>query len=73
MPSLDQFESYYAADEDAIKTAVQTGIVAPDTNVVLHFYRFQPEARDELFGHWRSWATGCGCLIRSAWSSTGAG
>ena len=50
MPSLDQFESYYAADDDAIKTAVQTGIVAPDTNVVLHLYRFQPEARDELFG-----------------------
>ena len=50
MPSLDQFESYYAADNDAVKTAVQSGLVTPDTNVVLHFYRFQPEARDELFG-----------------------
>jgi hypothetical protein len=50
MPSLDQFESYFAPGGDAVKTAIQTGVVTPDTNVMLHFYRFQPEARDELFG-----------------------
>lgn len=46
----DQFQHFYAPDEDDIATAIKTGLVAPDTNVVLHLYRFQAEARDELFG-----------------------
>lgn len=51
MASLrDQFEHFYAPDEDAEKTAIQTGLVTPDTNVLLNLYRFQAGARDELFG-----------------------
>ena len=51
MASLrDQFEHFYAPDEDAEKTAIQKGLVTPDTNVLLNLYRFQAGARDELFG-----------------------
>lgn len=51
MASLrDQFEHFYAPDEDAEKTAIQTGLVTPDTNVLLNLYRFQARPRDELFG-----------------------
>ena len=51
MASLrDQFEHFYVSDEDAEKTAIQTGLVTPDTNVLLNLYRFQAGARDELFG-----------------------
>jgi hypothetical protein len=50
MASLrDQFQQYYAPDEDAITNAIQTGLVTPDTNVLLSLYRLQREARDELF------------------------
>ena len=50
MPSLrDQFQHFYMPDEDAVKTAVQTGLIAPDTNVLLGLYRFQAGARDQLF------------------------
>jgi hypothetical protein len=51
MASLrDQFEHFYAPDEDAEKTAFKTGLVTPDTNVLLNLYRFQARPRDELFG-----------------------
>jgi PIN like domain len=51
MPSLrDQFQHFYAPDDDAVATAMQTGLVTPDTNVLLNLYRFQSEARDQLFG-----------------------
>jgi hypothetical protein len=51
MASLrDQFQHFYAPDEDAVATALRTGLVAPDTNVLLSLYRFQSEAREELFG-----------------------
>lgn len=46
----DQFAHFYVPDEDAIATAMKTGLVVPDTNVVLNLYRFQATARDELFG-----------------------
>jgi hypothetical protein len=46
----DQFAHFYAPDDAAIATAMKTGLVVPDANVVLHLYRFQSEARDELFG-----------------------
>ena len=45
-----QFAHFYMADEEAIATAMKTGLVVPDTNVVLNLYRFQSEARDQLFG-----------------------
>lgn len=45
----DQFAHFYVPDEDAIATAMKTGLVVPDTNVVLNLYRFQATARDELF------------------------
>jgi hypothetical protein len=49
MPSLrDQFHSYYMPGEDAIASALRTGLVVPDTNVLLAAYRFQATARDEL-------------------------
>lgn len=51
MPSLrDQFEHFYLPDEQAVATAMKTGLVTPDANVLLALYRFQSEARDELFG-----------------------
>lgn len=51
MASLrDQFGHYYAPDEDAVKTALKNGLVSPDTNVLLNLYRFQKDARHELFG-----------------------
>ena len=60
MASLrDQFEHFYALDENAKKTALQTGLVTPGTNVLLHLYRFQAVARDGKhsglpFGLWLS-------------------
>jgi hypothetical protein len=51
MPSLrDQFAHFYAPDEHAVATAMKTGLVVPDANVLLNLYRFQATARDELFG-----------------------
>lgn len=39
MPSLrDQFAHFYMPDEDPIESAMKTGLVAPDTNVVLDLY-----------------------------------
>jgi hypothetical protein len=45
----DQFEHFYAPDDAAIEAAMKTGLVVPDTNVLLNLYRFQATARDELF------------------------
>ena len=45
----DQFESYYLPSTDATSTALHTGLVALDTNVLLSLYRFQAQAREELF------------------------
>lgn len=51
MPGMrDQFTHYYIPDEDATAAAMKTGLVAPDTNVLLNLYRFQTAARDQLFG-----------------------
>src|SRR5690242_6536903 len=51
MPGMrDLFAHLYALDEDTVKTAVLSGIVAPDTNVLLNLYRFQGGAREDLFG-----------------------
>jgi hypothetical protein len=44
------FEHFYASREQAVATAIQTGLVAIDANVMLAPYRFQAGARDELFG-----------------------
>jgi PIN like domain len=44
----DQFAAYYAPDEEAIAAALRTGLVTPDTNVMLAAYRFEVQARDEL-------------------------
>jgi hypothetical protein len=51
MPGMrDQFAHFYVPDEDVISTAMKTGLVAPDANVLLNLYRFQSTARDELLG-----------------------
>jgi hypothetical protein len=51
MPSLrNQFRHFYAPGEDDIATAMKTGLVVPDTNVLLNFYRYQASARDQLAG-----------------------
>jgi hypothetical protein len=51
MASLrEQFHQFYMPDGDAVKVAVQEGMVVPDTNVLLHLYRFQKSAREELLG-----------------------
>jgi rRNA-processing protein FCF1 len=46
----DQFTHFYVPDEDATAAAMKTGLVVPDTNVLLNLYRFQTAARDQLFG-----------------------
>jgi hypothetical protein len=46
----DLFAHFYALDKDTVKAAVQGGLVAPDTNVLLNLYRFQGGAREDLFG-----------------------
>jgi hypothetical protein len=46
----DQFAPYYAPDRAAVAAALRTGLVTPDTNVMLAAYRFERQARDELFG-----------------------
>jgi PIN like domain len=45
----DDFQHFYAPSEDAVAAALRTGLVTPDTNVLLSLYRFQSEARDDLF------------------------
>src|ERR1700730_6053039 len=44
----DLFAAYYAPGEAAVAAALRTGLVAPDTNVLLAAYRFERQARDEL-------------------------
>jgi len=44
----DQFTPYYAPDDEAVAAALRTGLVTPDTNVMLAAYRFERHARDEL-------------------------
>jgi hypothetical protein len=45
----DQFLRFYAPTAQEAGEALRTGLVTPDTNVLLSLYRFQPSARDELF------------------------
>lgn len=45
----DQFASYYRPDQEAVATALRTGLVTTDTNVLLAAYRFERQAREELF------------------------
>lgn len=45
----DQFAPYYTPGQEAVATAVRTGLVTPDTNVLLAAYRFERQAREELF------------------------
>jgi hypothetical protein len=41
MASLrDQFLHFYMSTEEDIAAALRTGLVAPDTNVLLSLYRF---------------------------------
>lgn len=46
----DQFEYFYAPGDKATATALRTGLVTADTNVLLSLYRFQRQGREELFG-----------------------
>lgn len=51
MASLrEDFAYFYAPDEGAVSSALRTGLVSADANVLLSLYRFQPLARDDLFG-----------------------
>lgn len=51
MASLrDQFQHFYQPDDDEVVKAIETGIVTPDTNVLLALYRLQPDTRDQWFG-----------------------
>ena len=45
----EDFQHFYAPDEGAVADALRTGLVALDTNVLLSLYRFQSNARDDLF------------------------
>ncbi len=50
MASLrDRFERYYSSSIGAIDSALRTGLVTLDTNVLLNLYRLHSKARDELF------------------------
>jgi hypothetical protein len=44
----DLFAAHYAPGKAAVAAALRTGLVAPDTNVLLAAYRFERQARDEL-------------------------
>jgi PIN like domain len=46
----DVFAHFYPPEEKDIAAALQTGLVVPDTNVLLDLYRMQAEARAQLFG-----------------------
>jgi hypothetical protein len=49
MPGMrEQFAHFYAPDEDATASAMRTGLVVPDTNVLLGLYKVQRTARREL-------------------------
>lgn len=49
MPDLsDRFGSYLAPSPDVIRTALTSGLIVLDTNVLLSAYRFAPKAREEL-------------------------
>jgi hypothetical protein len=49
MPGMrERFDHFYAPDEDATATAIKTGLVVPDTNVLLGLYKVQRTARNEL-------------------------
>jgi PIN like domain len=51
MASLrDQFQHFYQPGDDEVVKAIKTGIVTPDTNVLLALYRLQPDMRDQWFG-----------------------
>jgi len=51
MPGMrDLFDHFYVPDEEATATAMKTGLVVPDANVLLGLYKVQPAARGELFG-----------------------
>lgn len=44
------FEHFYPLGDDYVETAIRSGLVTPDTNVLLALYRFQGKAREQLFG-----------------------
>ena len=44
----DPFRYYLPPDANAIKSAMTSGLIVLDTNVLLSAYRFAPAARDEL-------------------------
>jgi hypothetical protein len=51
MPGMrERFAHFYAPDEDSTATAMKTGLVVPDTNVLLGLYKVQLTARHQLFG-----------------------
>jgi hypothetical protein len=45
----DQFTPYYTPDQEVVAAAVRAALVTPDTNVLLAAYRFERQAREELF------------------------
>src|SRR5690242_7419530 len=50
MPGMrDQFEHFYPLGDNAVASAMRTGLVIPDTNVLFGLYRLQAKARGELF------------------------
>ena len=50
MPGMrDQFAHFYPLGDNAVKTAMEKGLVVPDTNVLLRLYEFKATVRDELF------------------------
>lgn len=49
MPGFtEQFQYYLQPDDEATKTAMTSGMIVLDTNVLLSAYRFAPAARGEL-------------------------
>jgi hypothetical protein len=42
------FDAYRTPSDDDFRSVFATGIVVPDTNVLLDLYRYSPEARDSL-------------------------
>lgn len=44
------FDSHYRPDDERARSAITTGLIVLDTNVLLHILRYSPTARDELLG-----------------------
>ncbi len=63
------FESYRVLTAEDIRNALQNGIVALDTNVLLNLYRYNDKTVGDLLRWRRQPLIGSSCHIKSSGSS----